>query len=749
MQLSVYQILRELGSSASAFTYLAQSTALDRPVVLKVLREELATDAIARERFVNGARLQARCEHLNVVRVLELVDQGPRLYVACEYLRGGHLGERLQQGLRVRDLAGVVTDIARALDYIHGLGIVHCDVKPANVLFREDGQALLGDFGIAVEAREDASSLSPRGTVVGSAAYMSPEQATGGPLDGRADVYSLGALIFEALSGAPPFGHGDAATVAQRQVHDPAPRLPAYLESFQSVLDRALAKQPDARYPTAGALAQAFGERVGGSELGSVTLRSEAVDTLEIRAVGGAILAAARLPKNEADRRTRLRDRADVRTAAGLLLVVLFLWWANALVERSETAARVLAIVGLVRDPAVQAAWDNAQALHRDPNQSLATVVAGYRRVLSIDPREERAQEALAKLAAEWKGSVQRALAQGNVTLADNRLSEYLLVFPSDPELAELSQRIADRRTADNLVNSALAQLRSGGIGDPVAATLAIRSYREVLRLVPEHPVAQKELDVLAEHYARLAAESAAAGDMSAAIDHLDRASTANAGLPLLSAIRAQMLGAEATRAALDALLAEAGRHRAAGALIDPPGANAAELYHRVLATDPSNAAAIAGTGEVVDQLIASINEYLHAGDLVSAGELVARASEIGLDQAAVADIRDRFVHELARFNAVVRNLEDAAALFARGLITEPAERNAVLLLREVERLDPGNRSASVLLQRCADRLAEVAQEAHDLGMKNLGRRYIELALAVTPDVEAWVELRERWQRDE
>jgi len=748
MQVAGYQTLRELGASATAVTYLAQSAALDRPVVLKVLREECAADATARARFVNGARLQARCEHPNVVRVLEVGEQGPQIYVACEYLRGGQLTERLRQGLRIRELAGIVTDIARALDYIHGQGIVHCDVKPANVLFREDGQAALADFGIAVEA-DGSPSLSAEGTVVGTAAYMSPEQATGASLDARADVYSLGALIFEALSGVPPFGHGDAAVVAQRQVHDPAPRLPAYLDGFQSVLDRALAKQPDQRYPTAGALAQAFGERVGSSELVTVTLRSEAVDTLEIRAVGGAILAAARLPKNEKDRKTRLRDRADVRTAAGLLFVVLFLWWASALVERSETAARVLAIVGLVRDPAVQTAWDNAQALHRDPNQSLATVVAAYRRVLSIDPRDERAQTALAGLAAEWQGSIERALAQGNVTLAQNRLSEYLLVFPSDPELAELSRRIADRRTADNLVNSALAQLRSGGIGDPVAATLAIRSYREVLRLVPEHPVAQKELDVLAEHYGRLAAQAAAAGDMGAAIDYLDRASTANADLPLLSAIRAQLLGAATTRAALDALLSQATRYRAAGALIDPPGANAAELYHRVLATDPSNAAAIEGTGEVVDQLIASINEYLHAGDLVSAGELVTRASEIGLDQAAVVDIRDRFVRELARFNAVVRNLEDAAALFERGLITEPPERNAVLLLREVERLDPGNRSAAALLQRCADRLAQVAQEAHDLGMKNLGRRYLELALSVTPGVEAWEQLRERWRRDD
>jgi tetratricopeptide (TPR) repeat protein len=315
--------------------------------------------------------------------------------------------------------------------------------------------------------------------------------------------------------------------------------------------------------------------------------------------------------------------------------------------------------------------------------------------------------------------------------------------------VAELSERISNRRTADNLVNNALAQLRTHGIGDMAAATLAIRSYQEVLRLVPEHPVAQAELDVIAEHYAGLAAQAAAAGDMDDAIGYLDRASSANGRLPVLEEVRAQVRLAASTDAAIGAILEEAARLRAAGALIDPPSANAAELYHRVLATDPSNATAQAGIGAVVDQLIANINQYLKAGDLVSAGELVARAGELGLDQTSVEDTRAALDSELRRFNTVVHDLDEAAALLDRGLITEPPDRNAVQLLREVERLDPGNQTARALLQRGAARLASVAQEAHALGMERLGREYLALALTVTPEVEEWQQLLARWERDD
>jgi tetratricopeptide (TPR) repeat protein len=742
-----FRVTGELGRTASGIVHLAESERLGQPVALKVLEPPRSVDPESRERFLAGARRQAALAHPHVVHVVEFGVADGLAYVATDCCRGGDLDDRIARGMTVRELAGALGDIARALDAVHAEGLVHRDVSPGNILFREDGTAQLNDFDIALEAGT-GPSVSAAGTVLGSPGYMSPEQVTGATLDGRADLYSLGAVLFRALAGTAAFPGDDAAAIASRQLTDPVPRLPPHLEALQPVVDRALAKLPAERYPDGAAFAAALSAACTGS-IGNVTLRSAPVSVSEIRAVGSALLADAPHVQRPARPRKRWRDRRSTRVAAAVLVVVAFGWWLSALVERSETAARVLAVVGITQDPAVREAWDAARTLDQDPNTSLATVVAAYRRVLSLEPGHRRAQEALDDLATEWKSSVERALAQGNVSSAADRLGDYLRVFPSDPLVAELSERISSRRTADTLVNNALAELRKHGVGDLATATLAIRSYQEVLRLVPEHPVAQTELDVIAEYYAGRAADAAASGDVDDAIGYLDRASSANANLPRLEEIRAQVRGGRATEAAIGEILAEASRLRDAGALIDPPGANAAELYHRVLATDPENAAARTGVEAVVGQLIASIKHYLNAGDLVSAGELVARAGELGLDQAAVAGTRVELEQELQRFNAVVRNLEDASALLERGLITEPQERNAVLLLREVEALDPGNRTGRVLLERAARRLAEVAEEAHELGMKRTGREYLALALTVTPGVESWERLLERWERDD
>lgn len=741
-----FQVQRTLCVTPTASVYLAYAERLGRTVALKVLDD--AAEPACTERTLAGARLQARLAHPNIVQVLEAEQRDGRTYVAMEPVRGVDLHVRLERGILLADLVNVIGDVARALDHVHAHDIVHRDVTPSNILVRDEGGALLTDFWLATEAGRDA----PRGEtggLLGTPAYMSPELLNGTSADGRADLYALGAVVYEALTGARPFAGDTAESVALHQVQDPVPRLPPHLEPLQGFVERVLARQPEQRFATGAELAAALA--AGAARVGALnlTLRSEAVSTEEIRAVGAAILASARRPRDEARERRPLWDRTGVRVATYSMLALLTVWWLAALVERSETAARVLAVTGLVQDPAVQDAWNNARSLRRDPNQSLATVVAGYRRVLSLDPNHARAQAALEVLATEWKTDIERALAQGNVTLAANRLAEYLLVFPSNPVVTELAERIRNRRTADNLVNNALAQLRSYGIGDVAAATLAIRSYQEVLRLVPEHPVAQAELDVLAAFYAARAADAAAAGNMDDAIGYLDRANAANSRLPVLAAVREQILGSADSTAALTGLLAQAARYRAAGALIDPPDTNAAELYLRVLATDPGNPVATAGITDLVGRLITTINEYLTAGDLVSAGELVARAGALGLDQTEVIEARQRLESELARFNSVTRKLEEARELLARGLITEPPEHNAVLLLREVESLDPGNQAARAMLEQSAERLAAVAQEVHGLGMRRRGREYLALALSVRPDVEAWQQQLARWTRDD
>jgi hypothetical protein len=196
-------------------------------------------------------------------------------------------------------------------------------------------------------------------------------------------------------------------------------------------------------------------------------------------------------------------------------------------------------------------------------------------------------------------------------------------------------------------------------------------------------------------------------------------------------------------------MLQQASRYRADGALLNPPGKNAAELYHRVLAADPANQVAAQGLDEVVSQLVAQANTMLASGDLATVRGLVDRASAVGLDQQSVNRLKSRLDVEIARRDDVQRKLDQAANLLQRGFITEPAERNAVALLRDVERLDPSNGQARELLRRGAERLAQAAQDARAAGLSRDAQQYLELALTVAPDVAKWRDLRAQWEQSD
>jgi len=235
-------------------------------------------------------------------------------------------------------------------------------------------------------------------------------------------------------------------------------------------------------------------------------------------------------------------------------------------------------------------------------------------------------------------------------------------------------------------------------------------------------------------------------GEVQQAISYLDRASAANDQFPELTRVREKIQEAATLQSAIGDMLQQASAYRADGALINPPGENAAELYHRVLATDPENTIATQGLNEVESQLLGSATRLLDSGDLEGLRSLIDRARAVGLDQESINRLRGQLDGELARRSTVEENLDQAEALLASGFITEPQGRNAVALLREVERLDPDNERAQALLKRSAERLAGAAREAYDVGLTGDARHYLELALTVTPDVAEWRQLRNQWE---
>ena len=252
-----YKILRQLGRGGMATVYLAMQESVQREVALKVMSPSLLADPDFGERFLREARIAAKLHHRNVVGVHDVGRTGEYHYIAMEYLGGGAVlakdGTPRPVGFALR----VTREIATALNYAHAKGFVHRDVKPDNILLREDGSAALTDFGIA-RASDSATHMTRTGTVIGTPHYMSPEQARGRPLDGRADLYSLGVVLYELLTGRVPFHADDSLAVGIMHITQPIPILPERLYALQPLLNRLLAKQPEDRFQDGAAVADAI-----------------------------------------------------------------------------------------------------------------------------------------------------------------------------------------------------------------------------------------------------------------------------------------------------------------------------------------------------------------------------------------------------------------------------------------------------------------------------------------------------------
>jgi tetratricopeptide (TPR) repeat protein len=749
VELPGYTIEREIGRGGMARVYLAVQKKFGRLVAIKVVSSQFTNDPSFGRRFVREARIIGQLSHPNIVQVYDAGVENDAHYLVMEYLRGGDLNRRFEDGMHIQAVLAVVKDMARALDYAHQKGYVHRDIKPENILFREDGSAVLSDFGIAKVLRSEAP-FTRHGTVVGTPQYMSPEQAAGRQLDGRSDLYSLGVVFFRMLTGDVPYDADSAVSVGIKHLQEPIPRLPGHLEPFQHVIDRVLAKRPEDRYQTGAELIAGIDRVRADGLVPNTVIRSTAVTTAEIRVVSDSMLTAVREPAlRPGSQRYVVRRRASVgrkwALAGGVAALVAAGVAYSLYPERDALRQRALAVVGIHDGTKVADAWRQAQSLRGDRNQSLASIVAGYRRVLALEKDHPQALAALASLADEWKTVIAAALAAHDLPLAQAKLEEALGVFPSDEGLVELSSELANRQRAGTLLASTQALLRSHGLSDLPSATSAIQSLQEVLRLDPGNQTARAELDRLADQFVVLARASLESGDVTGAMSHLERAATANPEFVGLAAVRDKIGQATSVHDEIQGLLQQASALRAAGALISPAGANAAEIYHRVLATDPQNSIAHQGLNEVVASVLANADAQLHAGQLDDVRSMVTRAAEIGLDDAATTELKRRLRVEEQRVDRVATLLSQARSLAKDGYLTEPPSGNAVSRALEVLRLDPSNDEAREVLRNSAARLATVAQEAYAVGLVEDAKHYLELALTVTPDVPEWRALRESW----
>jgi len=254
MEIPGYKIEREIGKGGMATAYLAIQESLERPVVLKILNRVTAdksgeSDESA-ERFIDEGRIIAALTHPNIITIYDIGISHNLFYISMEYVQGGDLKQRLELPISPDEALEYLEKVASALDQAHRHGIVHRDVKPANILFRDAHTPLLTDFGIAKHV-DTETNLTSTGIFLGSPNYVSPEQADGVKIDGRTDIYSLGCIFHEMLTGKKPYISDSVIDVVIKHKRAPLPKLPAELREFQPLLNRMLAKRRNKRIPDA------------------------------------------------------------------------------------------------------------------------------------------------------------------------------------------------------------------------------------------------------------------------------------------------------------------------------------------------------------------------------------------------------------------------------------------------------------------------------------------------------------------
>lgn len=258
-QLGQFEILDEIGRGGMATVYRARQKSVNRTVAIKVLPRALLHDPSFYERFTREVDVIAHLEHPHILPIYDYGEADGVPYIAMRFLAGGSMAQLIRRGLPpIESLIKPMTQIAQALDYAHQQGIIHRDLKPGNILLDENGNAYLTDFGIARVINSNLTGSA----IIGTPAYMSPEQANGFPLDARSDVYALGIVLFEMITGREPFEAETPVALLLKHINEPmpSPRLhrAGVPSAVEHVIYRATAKSPEDRYSSAGELAAAF-----------------------------------------------------------------------------------------------------------------------------------------------------------------------------------------------------------------------------------------------------------------------------------------------------------------------------------------------------------------------------------------------------------------------------------------------------------------------------------------------------------
>ncbi len=564
-----YTIVRELGRGGSATVFLAVHNRLNRRVALKVLHGALAADPRLGQRFLREARIVAKLSHPHIVPVHD-VGEAPdgSYYMAMEYLGRGTLKARLPEITLGQALATLV-QITDALGYAHEHGVVHRDVKPDNILFRTADEALLADFGIA-RTTASLTHMTMTGTLLGTPDYMSPEQVGGGEVDARSDLYSLGVVLYEVLTGHRPFVGDSVMSTGLAHITTLPPPLPSIVQGFQACLDRALAKRPEDRYQNAGDFRAAL---TGLERDPPLPLKTPLVELHSNQAPlrrPVTTLSGYQAPRSR-------RGLWPIPVAVAAAVIAFGGWWLGGDRRVRTGAEAVEAPVSAAPLPTkpseldrTLAAADAAFRLDRWFGPEPDTAVNAFREALRLAPGHDTARTRLEAIFETTFARAEDAIAAGSFERAESYLAQLEDAWPDDGRIADLAGNLAQaRERASQRVARADRERRVGALLARASAAAsagrwttpeqdsALGYYRQVLDVDPDNVLAVAGLDAVTAALLNRAERAATAGDFDLAITHLDEArgiAPHHPRLPRASAVLEEARQAHAQR--LDAAAA-------------------------------------------------------------------------------------------------------------------------------------------------------------------------------------------------